>query len=304
MNSGLLYFTTVMIWGSTFYAIKFQLGLVDPLLSVAYRFLLAGLLLLAFCRLTGLNLRFDRRQHLFMLLQGLCLFGINYWLMYLGTGFLTSGLIALCFSTIVVMNILNAALLIGDPVRREVVLGALLGMSGIALVFQPSQGFELDGLVLQGLLLVLAGTYCASLGNITSARNQRQGLPVVQSNAFGMSYGGLAMLAIALSGGKPLLFDLSPGYIGSLLYLSLFGSIIAFGCYLTLVGRIGADKAAYTTLLFPLVALAISTWLEGYQWSPISLAGIALVLGGNLLIMIRPRQLRRLLTKRQPLSER
>ncbi|MEH6472527.1 MAG: EamA family transporter [Halopseudomonas sp.] len=295
MNNSLLYLTTVMIWGSTFYVIKFQLGLVDPLVSVAYRFILAGVLLLVFCRLRGMALAFSAKEHLFMLLQGLSLFGINYWLMYQGTAHLTSGLIALTFSTIVMMNIVNSAVFLGAPVRKEVVIGGVLGLLGITLVFQPSDaGFELSGLALQALLIVLVGTYCASLGNITSARNQRQGLPVIQTNAFGMSYGGIAMLLIALLSDKPLAFDTSLPYIGSLLYLSVLGSIIAFGCYLTLVGRIGADKAAYTTLLFPIVALQISTLLEGYQWSASGLMGIGLVLLGNLIILISPQQLRQL----------
>lgn len=295
MHSSLLYLTTVMIWGSTFYAIKFQLGLVDPLVSVGYRFMLAGILLLGFCRLTGINLRFSLRAHLFMLLQGLSLFGINYWLMYQSTAHLTSGLIALAFSTIVMMNIVNSALLLGAQIRIEVVLGGLLGLLGIGLVFQPAEGsFAFSGQAFQALLIVLLGTYCASLGNITSARNQRDGLPVIQSNAFGMSYGGIAMLLLAASSGKPLTFDPSLSYIGSLLYLSIFGSIIAFGCYLTLVGRIGADKAAYTTLLFPLVALQISTLMEGYHWSNSGLIGIGLVLLGNLIILISPQQLRHL----------
>lgn len=293
MNSTSLYLTTVMIWGSTFYAIKFQLGVVDPLVSVAYRFLLAGLLLLVFCRLTGLRLSFSRREHLFMLLQGLCLFGINYWLMYRSTADLTSGLIALTFSTIVMMNIANGALFLGQPVRREVVVGGLLGLLGIALVFQPAEGnFDFSGTEFQALLVVLLATYYASLGNICSARNQRNQLPVIQTNAFGMSYGGIAMLLIALLSDKPLIFDTSLPYLLSLMYLTLFGSIVAFGCYLTLVGRIGADRAAYATLLFPIVALQISTWLEGYQWTPEGLLGIVLVLVGNLIILVSPQQLR------------
>lgn len=293
MNSSLLYLTTVMIWGSTFYAIKFQLGLVDPLVSVAYRFMLAGLLLLGFCRLTGMKLNFSFRSHLMMLLQGLALFGINYWLMYQSTAVLTSGLIALTFSTIVMMNIVNSALFLKAPIRKEVVAGGLLGLIGIALVFQPADGSAaLNSTTFQALCVVLLGTYFASLGNITSAHNQKQGLPVIQTNAFGMSYGGIAMLLIAVASDKPLQFDLSPGYIASLLYLSLFRSIIAFGCYLTLVGRIGADKAAYCTLLFPIVALQLSTLLEGYQWSPQALVGMGLVLLGNLIVLVSPQQLK------------
>ncbi len=130
-------------------------------------------------------------------------------------------------------------------------------------------------------------TLLASLGNITSARNQRHGLPIVQTNAFGMGYGALAMYLVILLAGKPLALDLSVIYMGSLLYLALFGSVIAFGCYLTLVGNIGADRAAYATLLFPIVALLISTVWEGYLWTVSSAVGVALILLGNLWMLNR-----------------
>lgn len=291
MGNTLFYLATVLIWGSTWLAITFQLGVVDPLVSVAYRFVLAALLLLAWCALRGLTLRFDARAHRFMLLQGLLLFGFNYWLIYLSTQHLTSGLIAVLFSTVIVMNIVNGRAFLGSPVQGHVVLGAGLGLAGIALVFWPElAGTALDDDALAGIGFALLGTYLASLGNIVSARNQRNALPVVQSNAWGMAYGGLAMLLLAGAAGKAYLFELTLPYVGSLFYLAVFGSIVAFGCYLTLVGRIGADKAAYAMLLFPVVALQLSVWFEGYQWSAQSLAGVALVLAGNGIILVRPRQ--------------
>jgi drug/metabolite transporter (DMT)-like permease len=127
----------------------------------------------------------------------------------------------------------------------------------------------------------------ASLGNIVAARNQREALPVLQTNAFGMGYGALLMLVIALIAGTPFRFETSPSYIASLVYLAVFGSAIAFGAYLTLLGRIGADRAAYTSLLFPLVALGLSTLVEGYQWNLPALVGVLLVLTGNFLVLSR-----------------
>jgi drug/metabolite transporter (DMT)-like permease len=127
----------------------------------------------------------------------------------------------------------------------------------------------------------------ASLGNILSARNQRFRLPVIQSNAYGMGYGALALLLFSLGAGKEFGFDVSVAYIGSLLYLAVLGSIVAFGCYLTLLGRIGADRAAYVTLLIPIVALCISTVFEGYCWTGYALTGLGMVLIGNVMVLKR-----------------
>ncbi len=298
MGNTLFYLATVLIWGSTWLAITFQLGVVDPQLSVAYRFLLAALLLLLYCVWRRLPMGFSLRGHLFIALQGLCLFGFNYWLIYLSTQYLTSGLIAVLFSSVIMMNIVNGLLFLGSPVRGYVVLGALTGLAGITLVFWPELvGVDLEGETVIATALALFGTYLASLGNIVSARNQRVGLPVVQTNAFGMAYGGFAMLLVAVFSGVDVNFDTSIPYLGSLLYLTVFGSIVAFGCYLTLVGRLGADKAAYAMLLFPIVALQLSAWFESYQWSPQSLVGVALILLGNAIILINPQQLKRMLGK-------
>jgi drug/metabolite transporter (DMT)-like permease len=140
-----------------------------------------------------------------------------------------------------------------------------------------------------GLLLSFAATYLASLGNILSARNQHRKLPVVQTNAFGMAYGSLCMVLVVLFTGAPITIDLSAPYLLSLVYLALFGSVIAFGCYLSLVGRIGPGRAAYATLLFPVVALALSTIWEDYQWTLPGLCGVALILCGNYLALVRNR---------------
>jgi len=299
MSNALFYLATVVIWGSTWLGITFQLGVVDPQLSVAYRFILAAMLLLVYCIARGLSLKFDGRSHRFILLQGLLLFGFNYWLIYMSTQFLTSGLIAVLFSSVIMMNIVNGRLWLGSPVRGHVVAGACLGLLGIALVFWPEvAGATLDENTLIGIGFALLGTYLASLGNIVSVRNQINGLPVVQTNALGMAYGGLTMLFLAGLFGKIYLFEFSLPYIASLLYLAVFGSIIAFGCYLTLVGRIGADKAAYAMLLFPIVALQLSVWFESYLWSVQSLAGVALVLVGNGIILVTPKQWSRWLNRR------
>ncbi len=290
MKYFIFYAVTVLIWGSTWIGIKFQLGVVDPMVSVTYRFALAALILLGWGVVSRLPMRFTVQEHLRMALQGMLLFGFNYLLFYLAELHLTSGLAAVIFSTILLMNMVNGVIFLGKPLDSRVVAGGALGLTGIALVFRPEiASFSLDNQGMYGVLLCILATLLASLGNITSAVNQQRKLPVVQTNAYGMGYGALAMFITALLCGKEFSFDPSLVYVGSLFYLVIFGSIIAFGCYLTLVGNIGADRAAYATLLFPIVALVISTIWEGYHWTGSAMIGVVFILLGNLL-MLRKKQ--------------
>jgi drug/metabolite transporter (DMT)-like permease len=285
MLNFLLYTTASLIWGSTWLAIKLQLTQVPPILSVAYRFCLAALILLAYCRLSRKRLKFSLNDHRFMALQGFSLFGLSYCGSYLATVYMTSGLVAVVFSTILMWNILNLRIFIGQPVAWRAFWGGILGLSGICTVFwQDLAAFTAtSGLI--GLLIALAGAYLASIGNVIGARHAKKGVPVTQANAFGMAYGGLLTLFIHFAMGGTLTIDWSIGYLGPMLYLTLFGSIVAFGCYMMLIGRIGADYAAYVTLLMPIIALVLSTLFEGYQWSVNALAGVTLVLMGNLIIL-------------------
>ena len=278
-----LYLVTILIWGSTWYAIKMQLGNVEPLASVTYRFILAALFLMGWCHIRALPLRFDLRAHVGMMLLGLFLFSTNYAVFYYATRYVTTGLIAMVFSTIVIMNIVGGAVFLSNRITRPVAAGALTGTIGIFLVFLP----DLDSLNGFGIMLCLFGTMLASAGNIISARNQRRGIPVVQANAWGMTYGALFLTLTLGSSGLPITFDWSVGYVASLIYLAVFGSVVAFGCYLTLIGRVGPERAAYVTVLFPIVALLISTVLEDYRWNTTSIAGELLVLAGNYLVTWR-----------------
>ena len=288
MGNQLLYAATVLIWGTTWYAIKLQLGTVEADLSVAYRYILAASVLIGFCLATGRSLRFPLRHHPYIAAQGLLLFCLNYWLFYLATAHMTTGVVAVVFSLIMVMNVLNGALLFKTPVDRRVLAGAALGLAGLVLVFRHElAGLDLASGPVISLGLCIVATYSASLGNMASLRNTRAGLPVIQVNALGMAYGAVFTCAIVLARGTPIAFDPSPAYIVSLVYLALFGSVLAFGFYLTLLARIGADRAAYTAVLFPVVALIISTVLEDYAWTPSALAGVALILAGNVLAMRR-----------------
>lgn len=288
MSSLFLYVVTVLVWGSTFFAIEFQLGVVAPEVSLVYRYATAALLLFAWCRLRGLELSFRPAQHAWFMLLGASLFGINYILAYHAQVFITSALSAVAFSTMLWMNILNTRVFFGVRANARTLVGAVLGIAGMALLFAPQIGeLSLTDATLAGSMLALGSAYVASLGNMVSQKAQRENLPVVQSNAWGMFY-GTAISAVAASvQGHEFTFDFSADYIVSLAYLSVFGSVIAFGAYLTLLGRIGAHRAGYAMIMFPVVALLLSMAFEGLRLDLPMLAGICLVLAGNLFVLRR-----------------
>ena len=289
-----LYALTVLLWGTSWIAIKFQLGVVAPEVSVLYRFILAAAIMLAFCLATRRTMRFTAADHGFMALQGVFLFSTNYAFIYLGAQYLTTGLVAVVFSSILAMNILGSRLLFRTPLSFGVLGGAALGLAGITLVFWPEvAAFDLARAGVRGLGLALIGTASASAGMMTSAWNQmRRGLPVMPTNAYGMVYGALFLTVLSLLRGSPFVFDPAPAYAISLVFLAVFATVIGFWSYLTLIGRIGADRAAYATVLFPVVALALSTVFEGFQWTALAALGVALVLLGNVLVLAKPRRAR------------
>jgi drug/metabolite transporter (DMT)-like permease len=287
MNILGLYLTSTLIWGSTWLAITFQFGVVPPAVSVFYRFLLASVILLVWCWARGLRLRYGAGEHGWMLLQGVLLFGINYLCVYLAETRVTSGLVAMVFSLIVFLNIAGTRIFFGTPVKHATLLGGVLGVSGLVLVFLPE--FEASGKQdpTIGLTLALVGAVTASLGNIVASRNHGRGFPVLQMNAFGMLYGALLVGGYAAATHQAFVFDWSARYLLSLAYLAVFGSILAFGAFLTLIGRIGADRAGYITVAIPVVALVFSALFEGLSWHPSLIAGILLCLLGNAVVLNR-----------------
>jgi drug/metabolite transporter (DMT)-like permease len=286
MSSLGLYLTSVLIWGSTWLAITFQFGTVPPAVSVTYRFALAGMILFAWARLRGLRLRFSPGDHLWMALQGFLLFGMNYLCVYLAETEITSGLVAVAFSLLVILNIIGSRIFFGTPLRPSTLLGAALGIGGIVLVFLPEiSGGKGSGNPTLGIAFALGGALTASLGNIVAYRNHGRGLPVVQMNAFGMLYGALSVAVYALVTRQPFRFDWSPRYLFSLAYLAVFGSILAFGAFVALLGRIGADRAGYVTVAIPIVALLFSGLFEGLRWHASLGFGILLCLAGNVAVL-------------------
>jgi drug/metabolite transporter (DMT)-like permease len=284
-----LYSVAVAIWGSTWLVIKFQLGAVPPMVSVAWRFALAALMLLGYCALRRRPLGFSARDHAWIALQGVLMFGLNYAAVYLSEQYLTSGLVAVVFSIVVFMNALGMRVFFAVPIRPTTIVAAAVGLAGVALVFWP-QLLHLSSTSQQvhGLALAFGATALASLGNMVAMQIHRRRLPVLQINAWSMLYGAAFVAALALASGQRFGFDASWSYIASLLYLSLFGSALAFGAYLTLMRRIGADRASYTAVAIPVVALALSAAFEQLHWQLATFLGIALCLAGNVLMLRRP----------------
>lgn len=292
MNNSVLYGLTVLIWGTTWIAINYQLGNVAPEVSVVYRFALASIILFSWAKFKKLPLNFSPRYHLNFIGLGVTLFGFNYFLLYNAQQHINSALAATAFSTLMIFNIINARFWYKTPIGKQVYLGASLGLVGIITLFWPQiTNTEYGQATLLGLGLCLVGTLSASMGNMISIKNQQAKLPVLQTNAWAMMYGSVFMTIVALANGDSFTFDFNIAYVSSLIYLSLFGSVIAFGCYLTLMTRIGAHKTSYANILFPAVAVVISTFVENFQWSEFTIIGFSSILLGNLVILMKPKAL-------------
>ena len=283
-----LFATTVMIWGATWYAIVFQLGVVDPGVSLAYRYALASLLAFAWCFFRGDSLRFGWSGHRYFLLLGLFLFGLNYLSAYHAQIYISSALNAIGFSAMIWMNIINARLFFGARAGLRTFASAAMGMTGIVIIFWPEvEVLSWSDKVLIGAFFSLLGALLASFGNMASQAAQLKGIPVMQANAWGMLYGALLNGGLALVQGKTFNFDPSPSYTVSLLFLAVFGSVIAFACYLTLLGRIGLERAGYAAVMVPVVALMLSAVLEGLELQSHILIGMSLAIAGNVFILVR-----------------
>lgn len=286
-----LYAGIVFAWGFSWIALHYQVGRVAPEISVIWRFVIAAPVMLVIAGWRGERLIYSPAVHLVFLLLGLALFCVNFTLFYYAGLFLASGLLAVVFSLSSVINVFLGALVLRVPIDRRVAAGALLGAAGVGAMFYPQlAGTELSRGVLVGLAFSVAGTFSFCIGNMISARLQGRKIPVFAASGYGMIYGAAALTLYAAARGLDFSIDLSVPYLAGLAYLSLIGSVMAFACYLTLLGRIGADRAAYSTVMFPVVALAVSTAVEGYHWTVPAILGLVAVLAGNLLVLRAPRQ--------------
>ena len=288
MNIAVVFAVLVAAWGFSPYAISLQLGPVAPEVLVACRFAASGVLLVALALARGRSLRFPAREHLYLALQGFLMFSVVDLLFYHAIERIPSGLVQLVVSMLIVTNILLGALLLGLPVRRHVVVAAAMGIGGVAMVSWPQvRDMELTGAGPIGLALAVAAMLAGSLASITAARNQRAGLPVLETTGICMLYGAACSALVSAALGRTFAWDWSPLFLGGFAWVVLPGSVIGFVLFITLIGRIGPDRAAYSFLMLPIVALAISTVLEGFTWTPLSAVGAASVLAGNIVVLSR-----------------
>jgi drug/metabolite transporter (DMT)-like permease len=283
-----LFVAAIAIWGSTWLAITFQLGKVAPEASVFYRFFLGSLLVFAYCRARGLPLRYKPREHLWIALFGILMFSVSYIFVYYAEQHVVSGLVAVGYSASPLLGLLGLRLFFGTPMTRPLIVGSILGIVGITLVFYPEfvrlQGDRETAL---GAAYTVIAVVVSALGAIVAQRNQQAQLPLWQTMAYGMLYGSLFSLAVALAMGESLGFEATPAYVLSLLYLTILGSIVAFAAYLTLLKRVGAARAGYIGVMVPIVALVISAAFEGFRWHPLTWIGIAVSVAGNVIILRR-----------------
>lgn len=284
----LLYSLVVLIWGTTWIALKWQLGVVPIPLSIAYRFALAAIILFVLLWWKKALRRPPTASYQLIAAQGLCLFCFNFVCFLNASLTIPSGLVAVVFSTSTLWNAVLARLLLHREIAPQVIAGGVLGLGGLLILFWPQVASHAgDITTFSGLAWALGGTLCFSAGNLLSSALQARGLAPAQTNAWGMAFGAVALLGFCLVSGTPIAFDPGLRYVGALLYLAVPGSVIGFTAYLTLVGRLGPERAAYCTVLFPVVALNVSAVFEDYHWSASAITGLALVVAGNVLVFRR-----------------
>lgn len=284
----MLYAATVGAWSISWIAIKAQIGTVPVQVSVFWRFALAALIMIIWAVIAKKPLRFPLKTHLKFLLMGAFIFCVNFALFYHAAPYLASGLLSVVFSLVAVFNIFIMAVIQKRFPASNMLLGAALGIAGIAMMFWPAiAGQTLNKYALLGLAFCLLGTLSFCTGNLISASLQKQGISTVSASAWGMTYGALISMVIVAVQGESFEIDWSITYVGSLLFLAIVSSVIAFAAYLTLLGRIGSDRAGYATLMFPVIALVISIFVEDYHMSLLAGAGLVLVLIGNVFVLGR-----------------
>ena len=283
-----LFAVIVLVWGASWIALTSQLGVVSPEVSTLWRFLIAAVLMWAWVLVRGERMSVSARDHAYLAVTGALLFSTNFVAFLYAGAYLPSGLMAVVFSLASIVNLILGALFLRQPVQPRVALGGVCGVLGVALIYWPQvAGAGFDRGAVAGLALCLVGTLSFCLGNLASSFIQRRGIAMLPATAWGMTYGALALAVVSLMRGQAFIIEPSVRYIASLLYLAFFASVVAFACYLRLLREIGSARAAYVTVLMPVVALAISTVLEGYRWTLPALVGVGLTLFGNLLVLRR-----------------
>lgn len=275
-----LFWTPTLVWASTWHVILYQLAETPAISAVAWRFALAAALLAGFARWSGQSLRVPGRLHLAMLATGALQYGLNYALVYESERHLPSGLVAVLFTLMVFVNALSGRLFFGRPLTLRFALCALLGVAGVALIFWPEvRAAAARPTAALGLALGLGAVASACVGNVLTLKLGERGVGLVPLLAWCMGYGATVLALIGLGTGQGLPVGHSAAWWLSLGYLAAFGSVLAFLSYFRLAQQQGPGRAALTSVLVPVIALAISAGLEGWRPHALSLVGVAVCVG-------------------------
>jgi len=283
-----LFAVCVLTWGTTWHAITYQVGVTSPEFGVAVRFGLAGACVLAWRAWLGERLRFSAREHAWLALQGVFLYGVSYICVYHAEKHLPSGLVAVGYSASPLMAGIGAAWLFGTVMSRRFIMGGLMGLAGVALIFWPEFGKAREGnATALGAMFTLGSVLLSTVGSLAASRNGPRGLPMWQTMGFGMLYGALASLVVVLASGQSLVWPAVVSWWVAMLYLALAGSVLAFASYLTLLGQLGAGPAGTIGVMTPLLALVVSMAFEHYQPDMLTAIGALLAIAGNVLMLRR-----------------
>lgn len=253
-----------------------------------YRFLLASALLFAYCGVRRLPQRFTGREHAWLALQGALMFSVSYIFVYYAEEHVVSGLVAVGYSASPLLALIGMRVFFGTPMTAPLIAGSILGVVGITLVFWPEFArLQGDRGTAIGAVHTTLAVIVSALGSMVAHRNQQAKLPLWQTMSWGMLYGAAFSLLVCVATGTPLDFAPTVPYVLSLVYLAVLGSIVAFAGYLTLIHRVGATRAGYIGVMVPIVALVISSIFEHFRWHAVTVAGIAVTVAGNVIILRR-----------------
>ncbi len=289
MSTTVLYAICVLIWGTTWIAITVQIAVLAPEVGVAIRFALAAAVLMAACRWRRVPLRLPTRAQALVAAQGLANFWASYVCVYEAERYVASGVVAVGYAASPLVSLVLARLFLAVPMSRRVALGGVAGVTGVALIFwHEFLRLTASESVLWGAGLTMAAVLLGSVGTVAAAAYHRRGVSGWAPLAWAMAWGAAGAALQALVRGTPWNWSWRPEFLGTLGYLALFGSILAFGAYYALVHRVGPAKAGYVGVLTPVVALVVSSVFEGFAWTGLTLAGIALALVGNFVALWRP----------------
>ena len=283
-----LFALCVLVWGTTWYAITWQIAELAPEFGVALRFALAGATILAFAAWRGERLRFGAREHARFALQGAFMYGVSYVCVYHAEQHVVSGLVAVGYSASPLIVSLGARAAFGSPLSARFLAGGLIGLLGVTLIFWPEIArAPAGGGTALGALFTIGAVLLSAVGSLSASRNRHHGLPFWPALGLGMLWGALASTLLALALGRAFVLPGNAAWWLSLLYLALAGSVLTFACYLTLQDRLGPGPAGTIGVMTPLLALVVSLLFEGYRPEPLTFAGAALALAGNV-AMLRP----------------